>query len=1193
MQNPHETRSETTTTNRPPWLIALTVAAVAVFTACDIRSPDGAPSSPKSAIPNPATPSATAASSASSSADPTGLTASLARLEILQANEAFDRGDTATALAHLARTIRRDPDNRIATRRLLFALTHRSFALPSTSPMQHDGIVNSSRYSPDGSRIVTASDDGAVRVWNAADSAFMVPPIQLASPVLWAEFDSTGNRIVAGSRDGSGWLLDAADSTPPKRLLLSEQPIFHVEFNPLGTRALTAARDDTIALWDAETGEPVAKLAEHQASLQFARYSPDGKRILSGDAEGIAYLWDAETGEVDIGPMSFPGSVIDGRFSPDGASLALALSDGTVRLLETLTGLLLCAPIQHGSPVAALAYSPDGLTLATATRGDGRIQLFDTEDGSLVSGPVTALASAKYLTFSPDGLRLASATGSGAIQIWDGLELLPLSEPIMGNTLPKRIQFSPDGARLLASSADSTAQVWDIRLAGSLTREFQHDDAIEAAAFDTTGDQLATAAVDGQLRLWEFSSGREIWSAQPHESAIVSIHFSNDDSQLVTASQDGNIARLDVKTGEPAAPPVSVGKPIERIVFGPNEKWIATQSTNGAVTVWNAESGEMKPALLEIEGEAFFHARFSPAGNAFATASETQVQFWTIPGGEPSGAPVDFQDLIQAIEYAGGGARILVGLDDGSLRLHDTATGEQVVPIMRHDEYIWSINASRDGQIAASSSDDGAARIWDTVTGLPLTESLDHETTPWSLEFNSRQTQLFTGTLGGRARAWDVSSGLPLTPPLPHDAPVSVILFHPKGNVAVAGGGSPVLRVWPLPEIDAPAPQWLPDLAEALGGQRLNDRHILEPVSVEALSELQTRLHSDDSMKASPWGEFASWFFGDPLDRPVRPGARQTAREEISSWLNLNDLPRFRHMALRSPADSRIWNRIAEMLAAPAPEAEQAVQIANARIAAFCRLRARQLGGNESNAPVPAGISPNPPAGSATSSAPTEPSPDTSPRATPDSGAALYFDGATSRIVASNVPFDEYDTFTIEAWVQQWESHILSQGVFDTEENGIWLTLGAAGSENSRWSCGWRSGVGKEWAHPISADHRSAWQHLALSFDGRRLSIYLNGRLRHSSEAPTPGPLAKNRSLLIGAHEWTDRLTFGTGFMRNLRVSRSLRYREDFTPDPVLRADRQTVLLYDFSIDPGQRAIDRSGNERHGTVRGAIWSAGQ
>lgn len=1182
---------EPSSSNRLPLLVTFAIAAF-VVAAVYLKLPNDNETSP---APPPGSTN-TAQASPTDDGQPAATTvkllhARLARLEVDKAENAFANGDTSTAFAYLARVIRRDPHNRMAVRRLLFALTYRSLALPARPPLEHDAAVSCARYSSDGTHIVTASSDGVVRVWNAANSTLKGLPVKLGSPVLWADFDPSGTRIVAGTVEGSAWLIDVDGPGEPKPLRLSQKPVFHVEFNSTGLLALTASRDNTIAIWNATNGEPIAKLAQHEGALRFARFSPDGKRILTGDANGVSFIWNVESGEVETGPMTFPGSVNEGRFSPDGASLALALSDGTVQILETLTGLLHCAPIQHANSVVALAYSPDGLTLATASKGDGKIQLFDSTDGSLVSGPVTALGTAQILQFSPGGLRLASASTSGAIQIWDGLELLPLNEPLLFNAPIGNLQFSPDGARLLQTASQSSPQIWDVRLSGALPLEFTHDAIISASAFNSTGNRLATATSDGEVRLWDFSTGREIWTKRHHEQPIVSIHFPTEDKHLITVGADGSVADLDTETGELSTPLMSLGAPTTHAFFGPNGWRIAALSPSGVLKIWSLESGKLTPGLPESENMEIFHARFSPDGAGLATANENQVQLWNLSNDVRIGPTLDFAGIINAIEYAGAGERIVVGLDDGSARIYEVATGKQVGPIMLHNEAVWRIRVSRDGRMAATSSDDRTVRIWDTATALPITSPLLHESLPWSFDFNADGSLLFTGTVGGRIRAWDVKSGQALSASLSHGEPVEIVRFHPSRNLAIVGGGSPTLRGWSIPDVVAPAPAWLPELAEAIGGKKLNERNLLEAAPTDVLAGLHKQAQTSPEPGKNVFTSLSNWLFADSLTRAARPDSQRSVRDEISGWLALDDPSRLRQFALRNPSEPRVWNRIAELLSAP--EGDETARAANALVAAFCRQRARQLGGV---APADSGPAQNVSTSAASDSTPTASvaQPQNTARArTPDSAAALYFDGRTSRISASNIPFDEYETFTIEAWVQQWRNHVVSQGVFDPEENGIWLTLGAAGSENPRWTCGWRSGAGTNWDYPVSADHPSAWQHLALTFDGHQLSIYLNGKLRHSTDAPIPGPLQKNRSLIIGAHEWTDRLTFGTGFLRNLRVSRTLRYRGDFVPDPILKADRRTVLLYDFSIDPGLRAVDRSGNERHGTIRGAIWSEGQ
>ena len=92
--------------------------------------------------------------------------------------------------------------------------------------------MNSAAFSPDGSRIVTASADNTARVWDAA----------------------TGKAIAVLSGH-EGRVNSAA-------------------FSPDGSRIVTASADNTARVWDAATGKAIAVLSGHEDSGQFRRVQP-------------------------------------------------------------------------------------------------------------------------------------------------------------------------------------------------------------------------------------------------------------------------------------------------------------------------------------------------------------------------------------------------------------------------------------------------------------------------------------------------------------------------------------------------------------------------------------------------------------------------------------------------------------------------------------------------------------------------------------------------------------------------------------------------------------------------------------------------------------------------------------------------------------------------------------------------------
>ena len=74
--------------------------------------------------------------------------------------------------------------------------------------------MDSAAFSPDGSRVVTASRDYSARVWNASDGTPIAELEGHTDAMLSAAFSPDGSRVVTASRDRTARVWDASDGTP-------------------------------------------------------------------------------------------------------------------------------------------------------------------------------------------------------------------------------------------------------------------------------------------------------------------------------------------------------------------------------------------------------------------------------------------------------------------------------------------------------------------------------------------------------------------------------------------------------------------------------------------------------------------------------------------------------------------------------------------------------------------------------------------------------------------------------------------------------------------------------------------------------------------------------------------------------------------------------------------------------------------
>ncbi len=202
----------------------------------------------------------------------------------------------------------------------------------------------------------------------------------------------------------------------------------------------------------------------------------------------------------------------------------------------------------------------------------------------------------------------------------------------------------------------------------------------------------------------------------------------------------------------------------------------------------------------------------------------------------------------------------------------------------------------------------------------------------------------------------------------------------------------------------------------------------------------------------------------------------------------------------------------------------------------------------------------------------------------------LLLDGEKSYISVSHIPFDDYDAFTVEAWVYGWEGRIFNQGFRGDPENSIWMSLGAM-----KQTCGWESTRGENHARPIRPTPKQMWEHVAMVFDGKQQRVYLNGKLVYVITAPKPGPLRAERKLIIGARQQSNMalpnpiVAHAKGVLGPFRISKTARYAKDFTPDKEFKADADTIILLILDERKGTKAADSSENGRHGVVYDAKW----
>ncbi|MET4293523.1 WD40 repeat protein/TPR repeat protein [Bradyrhizobium sp. LB8.2] len=614
------------------------------------------------------------------------------------------------------------------------------FKLQSTQGERAWGnALKHAAFSSDSQLLAVGDDAGRLTVFRANDGVLINQFsghgfLSQQGDVDFVDVASLGTRVLSASHDGTVriWKIKSADDP----VVLSMQVLDRQGRNELPIVPVVITSN---------------MFANH---VKYAKFIARDSMVVTLSTDGIARLWNADTGAKLQEFGSSSRQVGQVATSAEGNSVALAWKDGSTDIIDA-SSLSTINTFETGKDPIAVAFSKNGALLGVQSRNAVVVYSlnpkpsirYETRVGSVigfqftnaseilvadalgrinvrdfVSNATRSIANhvgpVADLIFGPNDAVLISGSTDGTIRGWtEGAltSLGPIAEP--GRPI-NRIVLSKDQSRLLLIFADNSLEVWSSEKRIHVSSLDKPKSDVLDAAFSLDGSLVRAALQNGEIQSWSSENGQNT-TIIPGSHPFTAAKFSQDGDSIVATDAAAGIEIYNWTSQTQET--FSTGQRISDVAISSNGTLVAYADELGAVSIRGGVLPNKQTALwprrFPIQSIIFDHS-----GERLAIAY-ADGQVFVHREGEPTQTvavdPVEGRVLC-SLAFSPDGRQIALGYDDGAIRLLSVGYSHPLLVnrFTGHAGRVTKLLFSKDATTLYSSSTDHTIRSWYTFPTL-------------------------------------------------------------------------------------------------------------------------------------------------------------------------------------------------------------------------------------------------------------------------------------------------------------------------------------------------------------------------------------------------------------------------------------------------------------------------------------------
>ena len=280
----------------------------------------------------------------------------------------------------------------------------------------HSAPVRGVVVTSDGKRIVTASEDKSIKIWNGVTGKLLRMLSGHTTRVTALSLSPNDKYLASAGETGLVLAWELASGKRLGTVVKTGGQVHSMAFSP-DSRVLALPIAGRFALYTFATRKLLRYIGSQTNRAYSLDFAPDGKHIASGTQLKTIQLWEVASGKLVRSLTGHRGQVTSVRFSKNGQFLASGGSYGDVHLWEPSTGKKVFTLLGHNTHIHGLAFRPDNQTLASAS-SDKKIILWNVRSGRKLHTLVGHGAAVTGLQWRSDDKGLISSSSDATARLW-------------------------------------------------------------------------------------------------------------------------------------------------------------------------------------------------------------------------------------------------------------------------------------------------------------------------------------------------------------------------------------------------------------------------------------------------------------------------------------------------------------------------------------------------------------------------------------------------------------------------------------------------------------------------------------------------------------------------------------------------------------------------------------------------------